>query len=53
MGDWRCCQCGKDNHEETIHCSACKKQRWSQLGLTQIEAIGLSDTINHPREARK
>lgn len=39
--DWRC-MCGQENHPTKIKCRKCLKQRWSQLGFTLIEALGIA-----------
>lgn len=50
ISQWRC-MCGNENPVKTVDCHKCKKQRWSQLGFSRMDAtivaysIGLREPI--------
>ena len=42
--EWRC-NCGKENQPTTVYCLHCDQRRWSNLGFTHMEVLGLLSRI--------
>ena len=42
--EWRC-NCGKENQPTTVYCLHCDQRRWSNLGFTHMEVLGLLSCI--------
>ena len=43
---WRCV-CGIATRVEELHCRACGKRRWEQLGLGDREAMRLAEVVDN------